>query len=290
MRGRSKSPRGNRYTTLLVRNLSHDCREKDLRSSFEQFGPLKDVYLPRDYNTGDPRGFGFIEFEDRDDAAEAKDQMDGNLLLGRELSVMFGEANRKKPTEMRARQRSDGSIRFRDRRRSSPRYYPRSPPRSSRSPPPYIRRHSRSISPRKEGYDRRRRSYSRSPANNGSRGRSASPVTRKSRRRSINRSPSKRSISQSPRRNRSPSPRRIRSNTPLPASRSRSRSPRRRSNTPLPARRNRSLSPRRRRSNTPVPPASSRRTSSRRSQSPRRRSNTPLPARSRSPRGDSPSQ
>lgn len=27
-------------------------REKDLRSSFEQFGPLKDVYLPKDYNTG----------------------------------------------------------------------------------------------------------------------------------------------------------------------------------------------------------------------------------------------
>lgn len=58
----------------------------------------------------DPRGFGFIEFEDRDDAAEAKDQMDGNLLLGRELSVMFGEANRKKPTEMRARQCSEGAF------------------------------------------------------------------------------------------------------------------------------------------------------------------------------------
>lgn len=34
--------------------------------------------------------------------------MDGNLLLGRELSVVFAEDNRKKPTEMRAGQRGDG--------------------------------------------------------------------------------------------------------------------------------------------------------------------------------------
>ncbi|KAF3523255.1 hypothetical protein F2Q69_00047097 [Brassica cretica] len=63
-RGRSPSPRGGgggRYgggrsrdlpTSLLVRNLRHDCRQDDLRRSFEQFGPLKDIYLPRDYYTG----------------------------------------------------------------------------------------------------------------------------------------------------------------------------------------------------------------------------------------------
>ncbi|XP_013588746.1 PREDICTED: serine/arginine-rich SC35-like splicing factor SCL33 isoform X2 [Brassica oleracea var. oleracea] len=60
-RGRtSPSPRGGRYggrsvdlpTSLLVRNLSHDCRQEDLRRSFEQFGPLKDMSMPRDYYTG----------------------------------------------------------------------------------------------------------------------------------------------------------------------------------------------------------------------------------------------
>ncbi|GAB2286988.1 Arginine/serine-rich splicing factor scl25a transcript I [Dionaea muscipula] len=64
-RGRSPSPRG-RYsgggsrsrdapTSLLVRNLRHDCRPEDLRRPFGQFGPLKDVYLPRDYYSGQPR-------------------------------------------------------------------------------------------------------------------------------------------------------------------------------------------------------------------------------------------
>ncbi|GKA25564.1 aspartyl protease_2 domain-containing protein [Tanacetum coccineum] len=67
-RGRSPSPRG-RYgrgggggggrgrdrdlpTSLLVRNLRRDCRPEDLRRPFGQFGPLKDIYLPRDYYSG----------------------------------------------------------------------------------------------------------------------------------------------------------------------------------------------------------------------------------------------
>jgi FUS-interacting serine-arginine-rich protein 1 len=39
------------------------------------------------------------------DAADAKHHMDGQVLLGRELTVVFAEENRKKPQEMRARER-----------------------------------------------------------------------------------------------------------------------------------------------------------------------------------------
>ncbi|GAY32769.1 hypothetical protein CUMW_004000 [Citrus unshiu] len=58
-RYRSPSPRGHYGgrgrdlpTSLLVRNLRHDCRPEDLRGPFGQFGRLKDIYLPRDYYTG----------------------------------------------------------------------------------------------------------------------------------------------------------------------------------------------------------------------------------------------
>ncbi|KAI5396231.1 hypothetical protein KIW84_062438 [Lathyrus oleraceus] len=62
-RERSPSPRGRHGgsyrghdrdlpTSLLVRNLHKDCRPKDLHDPFGQFGPVKDVYLPRDYYTG----------------------------------------------------------------------------------------------------------------------------------------------------------------------------------------------------------------------------------------------
>lgn len=125
----------------------------------------------------EPRGFGFVQYVDPDDAADAKYHMDGQLLLGRELTVVFAEENRKKPSEMRARERYRG--RSYDHRRSpiqysrSPRYtqtYSRSPDYSS--PSLRQRRYSESISPG----DRRDRegSYSRSPYYSRSQSRSIS--------------------------------------------------------------------------------------------------------------------
>ncbi|KAK1578245.1 hypothetical protein Q3G72_028733 [Acer saccharum] len=196
-RRHSPSPRG-RYggrgrdlpTSLLVRNLRHDCRPEDLRGPFSQFGRLKDIYLPRDYHTGEPRGFGFVQFVDPADAADAKYHMDGCVLLGRELTVVFAEENRKKPAEMRAREPSRG--RSYDRRRS-PRRYSRSPRRYARrysrspdyySPSPKRRGYSRSISPRDRRYGEG--SYPRSP--HGSRSRSPSRSRSQSRSRSRSRS------------------------------------------------------------------------------------------------------
>ncbi|KAL1552926.1 Arginine/serine-rich splicing factor scl25a transcript I, variant 2 [Salvia divinorum] len=210
-------------TSLLVRNLRHDCRPEDLRRPFGQFGPLKDIYLPRDYYTGDPRGFGFVQFVDPADAADAKYHMDGQILQGRELTVVFAEENRKKPTEMRSRERGSSRGRVYDRRRSPPRYS-RSPRYSSCSPPPrgreYYSPKRRSISPHEKRYSRER-SYSRSPAPrdqspppyDGVRKHSGSPVRE--------RSPyGSRSRSQSPGQGRGRSPVRAppaRSRSPYPA-------------------------------------------------------------------------
>ncbi|GAB2221516.1 hypothetical protein Drorol1_Dr00012700 [Drosera rotundifolia] len=191
----SPSPRGGYHhgrestTSLLVRNLRRDCRE--------------------------PRGFGFVQFVDPADAADAKYEMNGYVLLGRELTVVFAEENRKKPSEMRARQRSRGLTS--ERRYSRDLYSYRSPRRGrsysrlprrggsySRSPDYYSprgRHYSRSFSPhdRSRSYDGRRlysrspyqshdkKSYSRSPylSPYGSRSRSASPYEKRGRSRSL---------------------------------------------------------------------------------------------------------
>ena len=49
--------------------------EKILLASFIPFGEVKEVTIPLDAGTGKKRGFGFVEFEEADDAAEARANM-----------------------------------------------------------------------------------------------------------------------------------------------------------------------------------------------------------------------
>ncbi|KAL6548447.1 hypothetical protein OROGR_008868 [Orobanche gracilis] len=127
--GRSPGPCG-----LLVRNISLSARPDDLRVPFERFGPIKDIYLPKNYYTREPRGFGFVKFRNPEDAAEAKRRLDCTLIGGREIKIVFAEENRKTPQEMRrvTRVSSRGSY-----RRRSPSFSPRRRHQSySRSPSP----------------------------------------------------------------------------------------------------------------------------------------------------------
>ena len=38
--------------SLIINDVSVICRPEDLRIPFERFGPVKDVYLPKNYYTG----------------------------------------------------------------------------------------------------------------------------------------------------------------------------------------------------------------------------------------------
>ncbi|KAL3508023.1 hypothetical protein ACH5RR_033405 [Cinchona calisaya] len=177
---------------LLIRNISLKARPEDLRIPFEKFGPIKDVYLPKNYYTGEPRGFGFVKFRNPEDAAEAKAHLNRSVIGGREIRIVFAEENRKTPKEMGrvSRVSNRGSYR----RRSSS-WSPRRRYRSySRSPSParrgsrYHRAHeerysprrsrsiSRSVSPREQ---RRYRSHERSPKRSASISRSVSPCNEK---------------------------------------------------------------------------------------------------------------
>ncbi|KAK3031621.1 hypothetical protein RJ639_035627, partial [Escallonia herrerae] len=115
-RRRSPAPSG-----LLIRNISLDARPEDLRVPFERFGPVKDVYLPKNYYTGEPRGFGFVKFRNGEDAAEAKHHLNHTVIGGREITIVFAAENRKTPQEMRKTGRTSGRYGGSNRRRSPPR-------------------------------------------------------------------------------------------------------------------------------------------------------------------------
>ena len=65
------------FATLRVTNVSEFAEENDLREIFERFGRVTRVFLAKDRDTGRAKGFAFISFADRTDAAKACEKIDG---------------------------------------------------------------------------------------------------------------------------------------------------------------------------------------------------------------------
>jgi len=73
---------------LFVAGLPESITEDALREVFEATGgKVTDVSLPRDRATGRVRGFGFVTFASPEEAAAARDSLDGSLQAGRPISV-----------------------------------------------------------------------------------------------------------------------------------------------------------------------------------------------------------
>lgn len=77
-------------TKLFVGGLPRRMRGKELREMFSEFGEVKfaTVKLKPD---GKSRGFGFVEFENEEDATKAQVGMDGKDLEGRSIAVAFAK-------------------------------------------------------------------------------------------------------------------------------------------------------------------------------------------------------
>ncbi|XP_057836007.1 serine/arginine-rich SC35-like splicing factor SCL28 isoform X5 [Cryptomeria japonica] len=87
-----------------TRFCSSSSRPEDLRIPFESFGPVNDVYLPRNYHTGKPAGFGFVKYRNAEDAAEAKHHMNNQIICGHQISVVFSKEDAKRPEQMLAKE------------------------------------------------------------------------------------------------------------------------------------------------------------------------------------------
>jgi RNA recognition motif-containing protein len=77
---------------LFVGNLAYSTTEADLRSYFGTVAPPSQVVLPVDRETGRPRGFAFVEFQDRAHAEQAIQKFNGQLFAGRPLAVSEARA------------------------------------------------------------------------------------------------------------------------------------------------------------------------------------------------------
>ena len=77
---------------LFVGNLSYGTTEADLRAYFGTVAPPTQIVLPVDRETGRPRGFAFVEFQERAQAEQAIQKFNGQVFNGRPLAVSEARA------------------------------------------------------------------------------------------------------------------------------------------------------------------------------------------------------
>ncbi|MBU2546973.1 MAG: RNA-binding protein [Proteobacteria bacterium] len=82
---------------LFVGNLLYEITEPDLQEMFAPFGAVASAKLITDRYTGQSRGFGFVEMDDREAGEAAVAAMNGKDVRGRRLTV--NEARPRAPRE-----------------------------------------------------------------------------------------------------------------------------------------------------------------------------------------------
>src|SRR2546423_11516430 len=99
---------------IYVGNLDYNVSEDDLRAAFEAYGQVDNVTIMRDRDTGQPRGFAFVEMPNDEEAAKALAGTHGTALGNRNINV-----NEARPTTEPA-----GGAAYRSGGRSAPSHPP----------------------------------------------------------------------------------------------------------------------------------------------------------------------
>jgi RNA recognition motif-containing protein len=72
---------------IFVGNLSFQTTQDDLHAAFAQYGAVDRVNIVTDRDSGQSRGFAFVEMPDRSAAEQAISQLNGAEMNGRTLNV-----------------------------------------------------------------------------------------------------------------------------------------------------------------------------------------------------------
>ncbi len=76
---------------LLIRNLSRTTTESELQEVFEDYGTVQSCTLVIDKETGQSKGFGFIEMPKVGEAKAAMKSLNGTDIAGNKIRVKKAE-------------------------------------------------------------------------------------------------------------------------------------------------------------------------------------------------------
>ena len=72
---------------IYVGNISFQTTEQDLDAAFSAYGQVDRVQMVKDRETGQSRGFAFVEMTNAEEAAKAITALNGKDVNGRNLNV-----------------------------------------------------------------------------------------------------------------------------------------------------------------------------------------------------------
>lgn len=150
--------------TLYFGNMPFSMQEREISEMVSKFGPVRNVSLPREGYDQRPRGFCFVEFEERRDAEQALAHFQGYNLEGRTLRVDWDVGRDRKERAPRSDFRRDNYRRDNYRRDDRDSYRRDERPDYRRDDGPDYRRDDRA--PREGDLPREERSGSLSPRSN----------------------------------------------------------------------------------------------------------------------------
>ena len=88
-------PPSNRTRTVFIGNISFESTEEELRHLFASVGPVVNLRLVVDRDTGKRKGFGFAEYADQETALSAVRNLNELDFRGRQLRVNIAEQDTK---------------------------------------------------------------------------------------------------------------------------------------------------------------------------------------------------
>ncbi|CAH2051724.1 unnamed protein product [Thlaspi arvense] len=97
-----------KFTNVYVKNLSESTTDDDLKNTFGEFGKITSAVVMKD-GEGKSKGFGFVNFDNADDAAKAVEALNGKTFDDKEWYV--GRAQKKSEREMELKVRYEQSLR-----------------------------------------------------------------------------------------------------------------------------------------------------------------------------------
>ena len=98
-------------STVFIGNLPFSTTEDELKKMFEKFGTIVKIHIPTNRETGQPRGFAFLEFS-TEDAAQGALTIDGTEINGRNMKVSIALGKKESTGGSGFKPRTSGGNRF----------------------------------------------------------------------------------------------------------------------------------------------------------------------------------